>query len=204
VLAGSGDDRGGLAHGLSEVRRIVSRLELSESIRDQACQLFRSAQNEDLLRGRSIEAMAAASVYGACRCNGWPRTLDEIVADHLDYLHHEAFFVVSTTFEVTAYRTLWFGLQYDSKTVEQGETVRNGAFATVRWYDGEPVGDGHIQGQFQALKDVAGDMLDKGVFTPSTARQYLKRKLAERVGDRQELLIPTGESPFEKASLGQS
>jgi len=131
-------------------------------------------------------------------------TLDEIVADHLDYLHHEAFYVVSTTFEVTAYRTLWFGLQYDSETVEQGETVGNGALATVRWYDGEPVGDGHLQGQFAALKDVVGDMLDKGVFTPSTARQYLKRKLAERVGDRQELLIPTGESPFEKASLNHS
>ena len=94
-------------------------------------------------------------------------TLDEIVADHLDYLHHEAFFVVSTAFEVTAYRTLWFGLQDDSETVEQGETVGNGALATVRWY-------------------------------------YLKRKLAERVGDRQELLIPTGESPFEKASLNHS
>jgi len=42
------------------------------------------------------------------------RTLDEIVADHRDYPHHEAFFVVSPTFEVTAYRTLWFGPQYDS------------------------------------------------------------------------------------------
>ena len=52
-------------------------------------------------------------------------TLDEIVADHLDYLHHEAFFVVSPTFAVTAYRTLWFGLQYDSETIEQGETVGN-------------------------------------------------------------------------------
>nr|WP_326837060.1 transcription initiation factor IIB family protein [Halarchaeum rubridurum] len=67
-----------LAHGLSEVRRISSALELSETTRDQACQLFRSAQNEDLLQGRSIEAMAAASVYGACRCNEWPRTLDDI------------------------------------------------------------------------------------------------------------------------------
>ncbi|CDK39176.1 transcription initiation factor IIB family protein [Halorubrum sp. AJ67] len=67
-----------LAHGLSEVRRISSALELSETLRDQACRLFRSAQNEDLLRGRSIEAIAAASVYGACRCNGRPRTLDEI------------------------------------------------------------------------------------------------------------------------------
>ncbi|ELZ28724.1 transcription initiation factor TFB [Halogeometricum pallidum JCM 14848] len=68
-----------LAHGLGEVRRIASVLELSDSIRDQACQLFRSAQNEDLLRGRSIEAIATASVYGACRCSGLSRTLDDIV-----------------------------------------------------------------------------------------------------------------------------
>ncbi|UHQ99154.1 transcription initiation factor IIB family protein (plasmid) [Natrinema zhouii] len=68
-----------LAHGLGEVRRIASVLELSYSVRDQACQLFRSAQTEDLLRGRSIEAIAAASVYGACRCNGHSRLLDAVV-----------------------------------------------------------------------------------------------------------------------------
>ncbi|WP_254547331.1 transcription initiation factor IIB [Halomarina pelagica] len=68
-----------LAHGLGEVRRIASVLELTDSVRDQACQLFRSAQTEDLLRGRSIEAIAAASIYGATRCNGLPRTLDDIV-----------------------------------------------------------------------------------------------------------------------------
>jgi transcription initiation factor TFIIB len=68
-----------LAHGLGEVRRLASALELSDSVRDQACQLFRSAQNEDLLRGRSIEAIAAASVYGACRCNGRAVILGELV-----------------------------------------------------------------------------------------------------------------------------
>jgi transcription initiation factor TFIIB len=57
-----------LTHGLGEVRRLASALELSDSVRDQACQLFRSAQNEDLLRDRSIEAMAAAGVYRAYRC----------------------------------------------------------------------------------------------------------------------------------------
>ena len=67
-----------LAHGLGEVRRLASALELSDSVRDQACQLFRSAQNEDLLCGRSIEAIAAASVYGACRCNGRSRLLCEV------------------------------------------------------------------------------------------------------------------------------
>ena len=129
-------------------------------------------------------------------------TLEEIIADHLDYLHHEAFYVVSATFEVTAYRTLWLGLQYDSETIDLVETVGNGALATVRWHDSEPVGDGHLKRQFRALKDVVGDMVDKGVFTQSTGRQYLKQKLAERVGDQQKLLIPTGESSFEKTSLG--
>ncbi|MEE6209471.1 transcription initiation factor IIB family protein [Salarchaeum sp. III] len=67
-----------LAHGLGEVRRLASALELSDSVCDQACQLFRSAQDEDLLRGRSIEAIAAASVYGACRCNGLSRLVDDV------------------------------------------------------------------------------------------------------------------------------
>ena len=67
-----------LAHGFSEVRRIVGVLDLPRSLRDQACRLYRTAAGEDLIRGRSIEAMAAASVYAACRCAGLPRTLQEV------------------------------------------------------------------------------------------------------------------------------
>jgi transcription initiation factor TFIIB len=67
-----------LAHGLAETRRVASALDLPESIRDQACELYRSASSEDLLPGRSIEAVAAASVYAACRCNALPRTLPEV------------------------------------------------------------------------------------------------------------------------------
>lgn len=68
-----------LAHGLGEVRRIAGALGLSESVRDQACYLFRSAQQEGLLPGRSIEAMAAGSIHGACRCNGLARPLADVV-----------------------------------------------------------------------------------------------------------------------------
>ncbi|WP_408960635.1 transcription initiation factor IIB [Natrinema sp. 74] len=67
-----------LAYGLGEVRRLVSALGVSESLREQACTLFRQAQNEDLCQGRSLEGIAAASVYAICRCNGLGRTLDEI------------------------------------------------------------------------------------------------------------------------------
>lgn len=76
----SGKAEQNLAHGLSEVRRIVGALELSRSLRDQACQLYRTAATDGLLVGRSIEAMAAASVYAACRCTGLPRTLEEVGA----------------------------------------------------------------------------------------------------------------------------
>lgn len=69
-----------LEHGLKEVRRIAGALGIGDSVWDQACRLFRSAQNGNLLSGRSIEAMAAASVYAACRCNGHPRLLAEIVS----------------------------------------------------------------------------------------------------------------------------
>jgi len=69
-----------LAHGFSEVRRIVSILELSQSLRDQACRLYRTAAGEDLIRGRSIEAMAAASVFAVCRCTGLPQAFEEVGA----------------------------------------------------------------------------------------------------------------------------
>jgi hypothetical protein len=61
-----------LAHGLAEVRRIVGALDLPRSPRDQACRLYRTAAGEDLIRGRSIEAMAAASVYRVSVCRAAP------------------------------------------------------------------------------------------------------------------------------------
>ncbi|WP_254810552.1 transcription initiation factor IIB [Natronosalvus amylolyticus] len=67
-----------LGYGLGEVRRIVSALELPDSLCEQACLLFRRAQKEDLCQGRSLEGVAAASVYAVCRCNGLGRTLEEI------------------------------------------------------------------------------------------------------------------------------
>ncbi|MFC7044798.1 transcription initiation factor IIB family protein [Halobacteriaceae archaeon GCM10025711] len=66
-------------HGLVEIRRMTSALGLSNSLRDQASMVFKSAQKEDLLRGRSIEAIATGSIYAVCRMNGLPRTLDEVV-----------------------------------------------------------------------------------------------------------------------------
>lgn len=56
-----------LATGLGEIRRLTSALSLSSSIQKQASSVFRTAQNEDLLIGRSIDGGAGAAVYIACR-----------------------------------------------------------------------------------------------------------------------------------------
>ncbi|WP_435063560.1 transcription initiation factor IIB [Halobaculum sp. EA56] len=68
-------------YGFTEIRRLVSAAGLPESIRDRACALFESAQDADLLRGRSLEGFAAATVYVACRVAGVSRTRGELVAD---------------------------------------------------------------------------------------------------------------------------
>ncbi|MFC5974004.1 transcription initiation factor IIB family protein [Halomarina salina] len=69
-----------LAHGLGEVRRIAGAMGLTDGIVEQACALFRRAQREDLLPGRSVEAMAAGAVYAICRTNGLPRTCGDVAA----------------------------------------------------------------------------------------------------------------------------
>ena len=66
-------------YAFTEIRRQVCALGLSDSVRDRACVLFESAQDADLLRGRSLEGFAAATLYAVCRTNGVSRTLAEIV-----------------------------------------------------------------------------------------------------------------------------
>ncbi len=67
-------------YGFTEIRRIVSNLGLPRGVRDGACRLFESAQEADLLRGRSIEGFAAAVVYATCRTrtDGTTRTEREV------------------------------------------------------------------------------------------------------------------------------
>ncbi|WP_299332287.1 transcription initiation factor IIB [Haloplanus sp.] len=66
-----------LKQALGEVDRMSSALGLPESVRETASVVYRKALEDDLLRGRSIEAMATASLYAAARQASIPRSLDE-------------------------------------------------------------------------------------------------------------------------------
>ena len=65
-------------YSFTEIRRIVGALGLSDALRDRACVLFESAQQADLLQGRSLEGFAAAVVYATCRTEGVARTVEEL------------------------------------------------------------------------------------------------------------------------------
>jgi len=67
-----------LAFALSEMDRMASALGLPRNIREIAAVIYRKAVDKNLIRGRSIEGVAAGALYAACRQSSVPRTLDEI------------------------------------------------------------------------------------------------------------------------------
>jgi transcription initiation factor TFIIB len=67
-----------LAFALSELDRMASALGLPRNIRESSAMVYRDAVDKNLIRGRSIEGVAAATLYAACRQCSVPRTLDEI------------------------------------------------------------------------------------------------------------------------------
>ncbi|MEF8831300.1 MAG: transcription initiation factor IIB [Halobacteriales archaeon] len=69
-----------LKQALGEINRMASALGLPEDVRETAAVIYRRALEEDLLPGRSIEAVSTASLYAAARQAGVPRTLDEFDA----------------------------------------------------------------------------------------------------------------------------
>ncbi len=59
-----------LAFALSELDRMASALGLPRNVRETAAVVYRDAVDKNLIRGRSIEGVAAAALYAACRqCN---------------------------------------------------------------------------------------------------------------------------------------
>ena len=69
-----------LLRALSEMARLVSALELSRSVHEEASVLYRRAYRENLLQGRTIDGIVAGAVYAACRRQHVLRTTAEIEA----------------------------------------------------------------------------------------------------------------------------
>jgi len=67
-----------LRQALNELDRLKDKLAISSNVLEKAAYLYRKALEKKLVRGRSISAMIAASLYAACRDTETPRTLKDI------------------------------------------------------------------------------------------------------------------------------
>lgn len=67
-----------LRQALGEVSTLKDKLSLSDVVVEKASYIYRKALEKKLVRGRSISAMIAASLYAACRDTETPRTLKDI------------------------------------------------------------------------------------------------------------------------------
>ena len=54
-----------LAQALNELNRLASKIGLHRQVREEAAMLYRRAVQDNLVRGRSVEGVAAAALYGA-------------------------------------------------------------------------------------------------------------------------------------------
>jgi transcription initiation factor TFIIB len=67
-----------LSIALSALNRFSSLMSLPRNVRETAAVIYRKAVRRKLIRGRSIEGVAASVLYAACRQCNVPRTLEEI------------------------------------------------------------------------------------------------------------------------------
>jgi len=67
-----------LSEALSKMHRIAENLNLPKNILETASLIYRRAVKKNLIRGKSINCMTAASLYLACRQCGILRTLEEL------------------------------------------------------------------------------------------------------------------------------
>jgi transcription initiation factor TFIIB len=67
-----------LAHALSEMSKISYKLNLPKNVIETSSMIYRRAIQKQLIRGRTIQSVAVASIYMACRQCGVIRTLEDV------------------------------------------------------------------------------------------------------------------------------
>jgi transcription initiation factor TFIIB len=67
-----------LLKAMSKLQIISEKLHIAHSVQERAAIIYRKALDEDLIRGRTIVAVVAASLYVACRSTKNPTLLNDI------------------------------------------------------------------------------------------------------------------------------
>jgi transcription initiation factor TFIIB len=110
-----------LAQAMSELDRLSETVYIPAQIKEKAAVIYRKALSKNLVRGRSINAVAAASLYAACRGSGTPRTLREIAKASLADKRDVARCYRLLLQELNVHVTIADPLTYVSKIAEKND-----------------------------------------------------------------------------------
>ena len=81
-----------LAKAMTELNRLSDKLNISRLVRERAAIIYRKSLEKDVMKGKTINAVVAASLYAACRVTRTPRSLQEI--SKISYLEKMGLVVV--------------------------------------------------------------------------------------------------------------
>lgn len=104
-----------LTQALSELNRITNQLNLPKNVAETAAMIYRRAVHKQLIKGRTIQAMVAASIYTACRQCTVIRSLED-VADAANISRKEA---------ARNYRFLYNELNTEVPQVDRDNLISN-------------------------------------------------------------------------------
>ncbi len=68
-----------LSQAMNTITFLSNKLNIPNDVAENAAQIYRKALDEGLVRGRSIDGIATAALYAACRLTRVPRSLNAVV-----------------------------------------------------------------------------------------------------------------------------
>jgi transcription initiation factor TFIIB len=120
---------------MGELERLSGKVNISPPVKEKAAVIYRKALDKGLVRGRSINAIAAAALYAACRGSGTPRTLREIAKASLVDKKDVARCYRLLLHELDVHMPVADPLTYVSKIAEKNEIsgkIQGAAIAILR------------------------------------------------------------------------
>jgi transcription initiation factor TFIIB len=138
-----------LRQALSELNKLKDKVTVSANVLEKAAYIYRKALEKKLVRGRSISAMIAASLYAACRDAETPRTLKDVadaanvkrkdIARCYRLLYHELELKMPVVDSVQCIARISSKLEIPEKTkryavkvLQEAQCVKNGVSITQR------------------------------------------------------------------------
>ncbi|EEQ82889.1 hypothetical protein NCER_100338 [Vairimorpha ceranae BRL01] len=67
-----------LKHGINLITAFCERANITKTVIDRACLIFKIVDDKKLLKGKNIEGVVGACIYIACRLENCPRTFKEV------------------------------------------------------------------------------------------------------------------------------